>query len=162
MAKIADFVTSDHTIWSGSNPQKLLVVPAGVSVGDALSEASDTLAAARDIVDHAATNSEKAVLWGGVALIEIAKGFVDAALEAVGRAEIAAEKRQTMTDLAKKFNDAQCDAWAVYNLLEILCAALPEDGFDSLPVRCTVRHIMGLAKTLPETIEQLEREVDRG
>lgn len=64
-----------------------------------------------------------------------------------------------MTDLASKFDGAQCDAWTVYNLLHVLFEALPDDATDALPVRCTLSHIMDLAKALTETIEQLERGV---
>jgi hypothetical protein len=67
-----------------------------------------------------------------------------------------------MTDLASKFNIAQCDAWTVYNLLNVLFEALPDDATDALPVRCTLSHIMDLAKALPNTIERIEREVNHG
>lgn len=67
-----------------------------------------------------------------------------------------------MADLASKFNAARCDAWTVYNLLNVLFEALPDDEFDALPVRCTVSFIMDLAKALPGTIERIEREASHG
>lgn len=90
MTKIAKLTMQERPIGNGPAPQ-LLAVRAGVSIGDALSEASDTLAVVRDIVARDAGRSDTAILWGGVTLIEIAKGLVDAALEAVGRAEAAAK-----------------------------------------------------------------------
>ncbi|WP_042295644.1 hypothetical protein [Paraburkholderia bannensis] len=67
-----------------------------------------------------------------------------------------------MTNRADQFNQARCDAWTVYNLIAVLHAALPDDSLDALPVRCMLSHIMDLAKDIPDAIEQLEREVDRG
>ncbi|TDV16283.1 DUF3077 domain-containing protein [Paraburkholderia caballeronis] len=87
MAKATQLVTSERPIWNGAKAPQLLAVRAGVSIGDALNEASDTLEAVRDIVDQAASDSEGAILWGGLALLDVAKGLVDAALEAVGRHE---------------------------------------------------------------------------
>lgn len=73
-----------HTVTSESpfciSSRELLSVRAGVSISKVLSEASDTLDAVRDIVDQEASNRENAILWGGLTLIEIAKGLVDAAL----------------------------------------------------------------------------------
>ncbi|MBB2999675.1 hypothetical protein FHX57_002006 [Paraburkholderia tropica] len=69
-----------------------------------------------------------------------------------------AKNSLSSNELLKKFSDAQCDAWAVYNLLYVLYEAMPEDGFNALPIKCTVSHIMDLAKKMPDTIELLERE----
>ncbi len=69
---------------------------------------------------------------------------------------------QTRPDVSQKFSAAIFDAWTVYNLLAVLFEAMPDDGFDGLPVKCTVSHIMDLAKKMPDTLGLIEREVRRG
>lgn len=74
------------TVGASSN---LFAVCTDVGLTDALQEASDALDAAISIVMSEAADSRTAKLLGGVTLMQIAKGVVDAAIVSAEHSEVA-------------------------------------------------------------------------
>lgn len=47
------------------------------------------------------------------------------------------------------------DAWAIFNLLKTLHAALPDDAIGSeVPTRCVLSHVVGLAESLADALTE--------
>lgn len=48
------------------------------------------------------------------------------------------------------------DAWAIFNILKTLHAALPDDPIDcEVPTRCLLSHVVSLTETLADTLMEL-------
>lgn len=67
-----------------------------------------------------------------------------------------------MADISKLSNDAQLQAWTVFNLVSVLHAVIDEDLPGDLPVKSVLGHIMHLAQSLPDQIEAIELEARHG
>jgi hypothetical protein len=47
------------------------------------------------------------------------------------------------------------DAWAIFNVLKTLHAALPDDSIGSeIPTRCLLSHVVGLAESLANALTE--------